>query len=125
MKLISASMFAAVALSACTADGPSERTPSACFLPGDVERWGAVDALQFWVETDRGDVYAGRMETVCPTADWSNRIAIQPFVGRMICPGQEVRLVIPDPATRTEVCYVRELRLVTPEEGARLQSRAP
>lgn len=125
MKPLALVLVAVFALAGCSADGPAERTPRACFLPSDVERWGAVDALHFWVETDRGDVYAGRLDTICPTADWSNQIAIQPSVGRLVCPGQEVRLIVPDRTTRTEICYVQSLELVTPEEGARLQSRAP
>jgi hypothetical protein len=124
--LIPAAMLAAVALAACNTDGARGPTPtSACFLPSDVDRWGAVDALQFWAETRRGDVSTGRLTTVCPTVDWSNQIAIQPEFGRTVCPGQRARLIVPDFATRTEVCYVDNIRLASPEEGARLKHRAP
>lgn len=115
-----------LALSACTLIGCSTDSPSTerphlnCFRPSEVARWGSFERTQFWVETARGDVYAGRLRSVCPSVDWAKQLSIQPQAGWEVCPGDQARLVVPDPTSRTEICEVDSFHPVSGEDAAAL-----
>ncbi len=111
-------------LVACNTDNPlRERPPAACFRPSDVARWGEFEQTQFWVETERGDVFAGRLRSACPSVGWVNQIAIQPEAGRDVCSGDRARIVAPDPTSRTEVCLVDNFHPVSPADAAVLTKK--